>query len=340
VAAAPWRQRLVKEWSAPRPTLLCRLLWPLSWVYGVLAAAHAALYRTGILPRQRAPVPLIVIGNLVVGGAGKTPAVIATVEILRGQGRTPGVVSRGHGAHARGPVLVTGAAQASDVGDEPLMIRLRTGAPLAIGRDRIAAIRLLCDAHPEVDVIVADDGLQHHRLLPDLAVIVIDDRGHGNGLLLPAGPLRQWPPERLRGNCLVLYSAGIASTSLPGHLGHRRLAGAVALADWWHRVPARPELLTALRGRDLVAAAGLARPERFFSMLRDEGLTFGVLPLDDHFDFSTLPWPVGTADAVVSEKDAVKLDPGRIGATRVWVVPLDFVPEAGFGAALARLLPD
>jgi tetraacyldisaccharide 4'-kinase len=340
VAAAPWRQRLVEQWSVPHPTGLCRLLWPLALVYGALAAAHVALYRIGLLPRLRAPVPLIVVGNLVVGGAGKTPAVIATVEFLRGQGWTPGVISRGHGAHARGPVLVTGAAQAHDVGDEPLMIRLRTGAPLAIGRDRIAAIRLLCDAHPEVDVIVADDGLQHHRLSPDVAVIVIDDRGHGNGLLLPAGPLRQRPPNRLSGNSLVLYSAGIASTPLPGHLGHRRLAGAVALADWWHRVPARPELLTALRGRDLVAAAGLARPARFFSMLDDAGLGFRALPLADHFDFCTLPWPVGTADVVVSEKDAVKLDPARLGATRVWVVPLDFVPEAGFGAALARLLPD
>jgi tetraacyldisaccharide 4'-kinase len=264
--------------------------------------------------------------------------VIAIVEVLCSQGRKPGVISRGHGRSASATMLVTASDDSSTVGDEPLLIALRTHAPVAVGSDRAAAATLLSNAHPEVDILVADDGLQHHRLRHDLAVIVIDDRGHGNGLLLPAGPLRQTPPPNLPPAWVVLYSAGVASTALPGFLGRRRLAGAVELANWWQGATARTDALAALRGRPLLAAAGLARPERFFEMLGAAGLDIRPLALPDHFSFDTLPWPAATTDIVVSEKDAVKLRPDRMGSTRVWVVPLDFVPEAGFGAELARRL--
>jgi tetraacyldisaccharide 4'-kinase len=338
-AAAPrWQQRLMAMWVQPTPTWSAWLLWPLSQIYRVLAAIQRWLYEAGLLRRRQARVPVIVVGNFIVGGAGKTPAVIAIVEALRSQGRTPGVISRGHGRKAGPAMLVTADYDSSTAGDEPLLIALRTHAPVAVGSDRAAAATLLCDAHPEVDILVADDGLQHHRLRHDLAVIVIDDRGHGNGLLLPAGPLRQMPPPTLPATWIVLYSAAVASTALPGYLGRRRLAGAVELADWWQGVAARPDALAALRGQALLAAAGLARPERFFEMLRAAGLEIRALPLTDHFSFTTLPWPASTTDVVVSEKDAVKLRPERMGSTRVWVVPLDFVPEAGFGAELARRL--
>jgi tetraacyldisaccharide 4'-kinase len=325
-------------WVRPAPNGLAWLLWPLSQIYRALAATQRSLYEAGLLRRRQARVPLIVVGNFIVGGAGKTPTVIAIVAALRSQGWTPGVISRGHGRKARAAMLVSAANDASAVGDEPLLICLRTHAPVAVGSDRAAAATLLCDAHPEVDILVADDGLQHHRLRHDLAVIVIDDRGHGNGLLLPAGPLRQMPPSTLPAAWIVLYSAGVASTALPGYLGRRRLAGAVELANWWQGAPARPDGLAALRGRPLLAAAGLARPERFFEMLGAAGLVFQPLALPDHFGFDPLPWPAATTDVVVSEKDAVKLRPERMGSTRVWVVPLDFVPEAGFGAELARRL--
>jgi tetraacyldisaccharide 4'-kinase len=338
-AAAPrWQQRLMAMWVLPAPTWSAWLLWPLSQVYRMLAASHRSLYESGLLRRQQVSVPVIVVGNFIVGGAGKTPAVIAIVEALRGQGRTPGVISRGHGRKAGPAMLVTAADDSSTVGDEPLLIALRTHAPVAVGSDRAAAARMLCDAHPEVDILVADDGLQHHRLRHDLAVIVIDDRGHGNGLLLPAGPLRQTPPSTLPAAWIVLYSAGVASTAMPGYLGRRRLAGAVELTNWWQGVAARPDALAALRGRALLAAAGLARPGRFFEMLRAAGLEIQALPLTDHFSFDPLPWPETTTEVVVSEKDAVKLRPDRLCSTRVWVVPLDFVPEAGFGAELARRL--
>lgn len=331
----PW---LMAQWAKPTPSLGARLLQPLSWVYQLLAWAHAAPYRMGWRTVQRAPVPLLVVGNLIAGGAGKTPAVIAIVQRLRHQGWTPGVVSRGHGRTGSGILAVTDQSAAADAGDEPLLIRLRTSAPVVVGADRAAAARALCAAHPSVDILVADDGLQHHRLHHDMAVLVFDERGAGNGLCLPAGPLRQPMPVQPPVHSLVLYNALAASTALPGFTGHRRLAGLLPLADWrlGRPVPADGGW-AALQGRTVVAAAGLARPERFFAMLQAQGLHTTALPLADHHSFARLPWPADTADVVVTEKDAVKLEPGRMGQTRVWVARLDFEPEPAFADALRTL---
>ncbi|MET0519721.1 MAG: tetraacyldisaccharide 4'-kinase, partial [Burkholderiaceae bacterium] len=157
------------------------------------------------------------------------------------------------------------------------------------------------------------------------------------------GPLRQPAAATTGPDELLLYNAARASTALPGYLARRELAGAVPLADWWQGRPASLDALLALRDRPLLATAGTARPQRFFDMLAALGLRFEPLPLDDHHDFATLPWPEGTADVVLTEKDAIKLQPGRCGATRVWVVALDFQPEQAFEQALlerlARLLP-
>jgi len=287
-------------------------------------------------------VPVLVVGNLVAGGAGKTPAVIALVGLLRRQGWTPGVVSRGHGRQGGAVRAVTRGSRAAEVGDEPLLIRLRTGAPVVVGADRAAAARTLCAAHPAVDILVADDGLQHHRLKRDMALLVFDERGAGNGLRLPAGPLRQALPSRVPADSLVLYSAGRPSTALPGLTGVRRLTAVLPLDAWWQGQTADTAAeadagWSALRGRRLLAAAGLARPEPFFLMLEARGLQIDRLPLADHHRFSPLPWPAGTSDVIVTEKDAVKLPPGSVGTTRVWVAGLDFQPEPAFDAALRRL---
>ena len=334
---------LTALWARPAPGVAARLLQPLSWLYGALAAGHRALYKLGLRQVRHAPRPLLVVGNLVAGGAGKTPAVMAVVDLLRQQGWTPGVVSRGHGRAGAGVLQVDRQQAASAVGDEPLLIHLRTGAPVVVGADRAAAARALCAAHPAVDILVADDGLQHHRLHHDMALLVFDERGAGNGLLLPAGPLREPLPRQLRPHQRVLYNAMRASTALPGCTGTRRLAGVQPLADWWAGQPLPadggwPALQRAAATHPpLLAAAGLARPEPFFAMLEARGLQIRRLPLADHHPLRPQPWPADTALLVLTEKDAVKLTPAAAGSTQVWVARLDFLPESAFADALRSL---
>lgn len=326
------------QWTGPGIRWGARLLQPLSWLYAGLAGAHRLLYTRGLRATGRAPVPVLVVGNLVAGGAGKTPTVMALVDLLRHQGWTPGVVSRGHGRQGDAVQAVTRNSPATAVGDEPLLIHLRTGAPVVVGRDRVAAAQALCRAHPGVDILLADDGLQHHRLQRDAAVWVFDDRGAGNGLRLPAGPLREALPSTLPPHTLVLYNAARPTTPLPGLVGHRQLTGVLPLDAWWRGERAAADGgWPALQGRPLLAAAGLARPEAFFVMLEARGLQITRLPLPDHAHLDPLPWPAGTADVVVTEKDAVKLAPNRAAGSRVWVATLDFQPEPAFADALRAL---
>jgi tetraacyldisaccharide 4'-kinase len=315
-----------------------RLLQPLAALYAGLAAfdrQRQQRHRPATLGR-----PVIVVGNMVVGGAGKTPTVIALIEWLRQQGWQPGVVSRGYGRGDDGSLAeVDERSTAPQAGDEPLLIHRRTRVPLMVGRDRVAAAQALLARHPEIDVLLSDDGLQHHRLPRDLEVVVFDGRGAGNGLMLPAGPLRQPLPHTVPPPMLVLYNAAQPSTPLPGFVAHRRLAGALPLADWWRGDVGARQPLSSLQGRPLLASAGMGDPERFFGMLEQAGLKIERLPLPDHASFDPLPWPPGTTDVLVTEKDAVKLHPERLGTTRAWVVALDFALPADFTEALRQRLP-
>jgi tetraacyldisaccharide 4'-kinase len=226
---------------------------------------------------------------------------------------------------------------AAEVGDEPLLIHQRTGVPVWVGRRRALAAAALCAAHPEVDVLVSDDGLQHAALARDLDIIVFDERGIGNGLRLPAGPLRQALPAQVPARTLVLYNAAAPTTPLPGALMARQLGQAVPLADWRsaNRAAAVPLAKLQRQGQPpLLAAAGVASPERFFGMLEAAGLVITRLPLPDHHAYDTIPWPAGTRDVLTTEKDATKLQPGRLGDTRIWVVGLDFTLPVAFTAAL------
>lgn len=333
-----WRDWLMAQWRKPRPSAGARLLQPLSWLYGGLYALREHLYAWGALKTVPSPVPVIVVGNLVAGGAGKTPAVMAVVHWLQSQGRSVGVISRGHGRRDDGLRLVSPGSTPADVGDEPLLIHLRTGVPVAVGRDRAAAVALLHHTHPQLDLIVADDGLQHRRLGRHIEVLLFDDRGVGNGLLLPAGPLRQPLPEHSASKRLVLYSGGRRTTALPGHLGHRRLTGVLPLRDWWTNPHAATQPMATLQGKPLLAAAGLARPEAFFDMLDAAGLSIQRLPMLDHDRLDRLPWLGARGEVIVTEKDAVKLQPDRAGCEHVWVAQLDFTPEPAFFAALASQL--
>ncbi|MBB4841899.1 tetraacyldisaccharide 4'-kinase [Paucibacter oligotrophus] len=336
--------RLQREWYAAPGTLrpwLSGLLRPLSLLYRGLSGLRALLYRCGLKKTATLPVPVIVVGNWIVGGAGKTPTTLALLKQLQALGLRAGVISRGYGRNNDELRLIQADSLACEVGDEPLLIHLRSGVPVAVGRDRVAVAQALLQAHPELQLLISDDGLQHLRLPRDLAVLVFDERGLGNGRLLPAGPLRQAPRSWLAPTELVLYNAARPSTDLPGHLAQRRLGGALRLQDWWQGQAASPQALQELRQRpaqDLLATAGMAHPQRFFQMLSEQGLRFQSLPLPDHYDFAELPWPASTPAVVLTEKDAIKLRPERCGQTEVWVVALDFQPDAAFQEALHERL--
>ncbi len=320
-------------------------LLPVTALYALLSMMRAGLYRHGWRQTYKLSVPVIVVGNLVVGGAGKTPSVIAIVELLRRRGYAPGILSRGYAGNAdnadnAGSILeVQDDTPPSACGDEPKLLHLRTRAPVFVGRDRVAAGRELLRRHTEVNVLVSDDGLQHHRLARDAQVIVFDERGAGNGWLLPSGPLREPLARACPARSVVLYNAPSPTTHWPGSTAQRSLAGVIEIKAWWQGATASAQPLQALRGRRLLAVAGIANPDRFFNMLRELGLDFEPMPLPDHYPFIALPWPDSEVDVVLTEKDAVKIDPRRVGTARVWVAALDFRTSPDFESALMLLLP-
>ncbi|MDP3759894.1 MAG: tetraacyldisaccharide 4'-kinase [Ramlibacter sp.] len=307
-----------------RGVLAC-LLWPLSILLGMLAAGRRLAYRQGWSKTHRIGVPVIVVGNVVAGGAGKTPVVMALVAHLRARGLAPGVISRGYGRSTSDCREVTSGSRAAEVGDEPLLVARSCGVPVFVAPRRIDAANALLAAHPGTRVIVCDDGLQHLGLHRDIEICVFDERGVGNGWLLPAGPLREYWPRPVD---LVLRTG--APEGIDGFDATRRLAPHAMRADG-KRVP-----LEALKGRQLTAIAGVARPEAFFEMLRAEGLHLAkTIALPDHHDFRGDPIASGSAELVCTEKDAVKLWRLRPGA---WAVPLELEVDPEFWSALDRLL--
>lgn len=351
----PFGTSMTRAWLH-RGVLACAL-WPVSALMGALVALRRAGYRSGLLHATRLPVPTLVVGNRIAGGAGKTPTTIALLQHLQQLGWHPGVLSRGYGATERPdqPLLLDASSEnqldARHTGDEPLLIWRRTRAPAMIGPDRAACGEALLKAHPEIDILLCDDGLQHLRLKRDIEVIVFDERGAGNGWLLPAGPLREpWNAPTTPGLVaapIVLYNAAQASTPLPGHLLQRRLAWPKPLQAWWSGDRDALPLLPNEQGTPVWALAGIAQPQRFFDALGLLGFQVQSLPLADHANFSTLPWSADVRDLIVTEKDAVKLQPERLAVerplTRVWVAGLDFHPAPSFwqelDAALAACRP-
>jgi len=320
-AGSPSASRLQRAWLRRGP-LAC-LLWPLSLLYAALFAVRGWLYRLGWLRTERVPVPVIVVGNVIAGGAGKTPVVMAVVQHLQARGLTVGVVSRGYGRRTDDCREVLGDSDPQDVGDEPALIHHATKAPVFVARKRIDAARALLASHPATQVVVSDDGLQHLALGRDIEICVFDDRGIGNGWRLPAGPLREaWPRP-----CDLVLHSGARPAFAGGYTATRALAYD-ALTGGGQRVP-----LATLAGRPLVALAAIARPEAFFDMLRARGLMLAeTIALPDHFDFGSWQRPAATGRTIVcTEKDAVKV---WRKAPDALAVPLHFAPSPEFFTAL------
>jgi tetraacyldisaccharide 4'-kinase len=324
-------RRLQAVWWRSPPTALAWLLWPLSQLYALLRVLHQMPWRMGWKRAEAATVPVLVIGNIVVGGTGKTPTVIALVEGLRQRGWNPGIVSRGYklAQHARahaGPVTATSSA--FDVGDEPLLMHRRTGAPIWIDRDRPAAVRALSRHHPNIDVVLSDDGRQHLRLHRDAELMIFDERGAGNRFLLPAGPLREPLPRTLDKHTLVLYNATEPSTPLPGPVAQRALGAIRPWTDWWRGTPGPIQTLDVWRRQRWRAVAGIGHPDRFFSMLESAGLEIVRCPLPDHAPMWPRPWPDDGLPVLMTEKDAVKIQPDCTDLASLHVATLDFeIPE-------------
>ena len=279
------------------PRLAAALLFPLSLVFGLIAATRRGLYRLGVLRQQSVGVPVIVVGNISVGGVGKTPLVVHLVERAPALGLTPGVVSRGYGGSpGKLPLLLTPDTSPAQSGDEPRMIAERTGAAVCVHPDRVAAARRLVEQG--VDCIIADDGLQHYRMARSAEIAVIDvSRGNGNGLLMPAGPLRE-RPRRLNTVDLLVARGGAWPDALRMHVRGEsvfpvRGGQAQPLADW--------------ATRSVHAVAGIGNPERFFEGLRLAGLQVTPHAFPDHYGFAAADFGFDDGRPIImTEKDAVK----------------------------------
>lgn len=316
-----------------RGPLAC-LLWPVAQVHAVLVKVRQALYRRGTLRSRRFNVPVIVVGNVVAGGAGKTPLVIELVRHLQAQGLCVGVVSRGYGRAGGQSLEVRPDTAVNASGDEPALIQRATSAPVFVANRRIDALSDLLAAYPKISAVVCDDGLQHYALQRDIEIVVFDDRGAGNGWLLPAGPLREPWPERLSdGIDLVLHTGQKAA--FEGYISRRQLAEYAVAADGSRMA------LEALKHQPMVALAGIANPPAFFDMLTARGLTLEkTLAFPDHHDFKANDLNGLSGRTVLcTEKDAVKLFalPTPTGM-QLLAVPLEFSPEPAFFDALDALL--
>lgn len=277
-----------------RTSALSAALWPLSLLFRGGVAVRRGLYRHGVLAATRLPVPVVVVGNLIVGGAGKTPLTAWLAAALARRGRRPGIVSRGYGGTEEGPAAVPRGGDWRRYGDEPVLLAEAVAAPVWIGRRRADAARALLDAHPDVDIVLCDDGLQHYALARDVEVAVVDARGHGNGFMLPAGPLRE--PAAREVDAIVGHGAPGAYTMRLEPAGLHHVGGDEAGVE-----------LDALRGRRLHAVAGIGHPQRFFDTLAAMGLAFTPHPFPDHHAYTPADLAFADCDVVLmTEKDAVK----------------------------------
>ncbi len=311
-------QRLAQLWY--RPARLAWLVLPLALVYRAVMALRAALYRIGVLGRTRLRVPVVIVGNITAGGTGKTPLVRWIVERLEASGRRPGVVSRSYAAESTAPARVRAGDDPGVRGDEAVLHASTLAAPVWSGPDRLATARALLEAHPEVDTLVCDDGLQHYALARDVEIAVVDAaRGFGNRLPLPAGPLRE-PVSRLASvDAIVLNGAGRID-GLPANVP----AFALALRGGRFRNLVdrnRVESAAFFRSLRLAAVAGIGNPERFFADLRALGLAFEAHAFADHHRYRAQELRLAHAEAILmTEKDAIKC--AAFADARMWALPV------------------
>ena len=326
-------ERLIADWYHPRLTALTAMLWPASLVFRAAVAVRRSLYRSHVLRTSAVRLPVVVVGSIVVGGSGKTPLVRSLARSLADAGCHPGLVARGYGGSNVAPSCVRPGDDVSVVGDESLLLAA-DGFPVWIGRDRVAAARALVAAHPECDVVLADDGLQHYALRRDFEIAVIDDaRGLGNGCLLPAGPLREPAARLTRVDSIVRLVAEDGASASEGQsvmryepLPWRNLA----------RPDSPPDPL-AWRSGEVHAVAGIGDPARFFALLQRLGFDAVCHAFPDHHRYrgEELEFP-GASAILMTEKDAVKCT--AFADARFWYLPIRARIDPALVARVARTI--
>lgn len=315
--------------------LIASFLWPASLVYGLLVWIRKQLYRIGVFQSQRLPVPVIVVGNVFVGGVGKTPLVMALVKRLTDQGLHVGVLSRGYGRADEQACSVTPQSLAQEVGDEPLLIARACQVPVFVGKDRFQAGLELLAENPHIQVIVCDDGLQHLGLAHDVALCVFDERGLGNAWVLPAGPLREpWPLDAVgNSRCITVSTASQASPNLKTDFWVPRALDALA-----KQADGTTQALSSFQGKKVQALAGIAKPQVFFDMLSAAGVSPSTTrALADHDDMRSVKIDPAMGAVMCTEKDAVKLwnyQPSAWAVSLVTEIPPDLLE-----AIMARIGP-
>ena len=299
------------------------LLVILSWIYAGVTALRRKAYACSLLKQTPLPVPVIVVGNLIVGGAGKTPLTRALAQQLLAAGWHPGIISRGYGRAVPGVRAVKRGDSPSHVGDEPLLYA-EDGFPVYVGERRVAAAQALLAANPAVDILIADDGLQHYALARDVEIVVFDSRALGNGRLLPAGPLREGPGRLSNPQVRGLVWQGRVpllpeprAAALPSFTMALAPGAVYALNDREHTCA-----LSSFIGQTVSAVAGIGHPERFFQMLRDEGIRVEAHAFPDHHRYTADDMPTSNLPVLMTEKDAVKCHEFSAGHDNWFVVPV------------------
>ena len=325
-------RRLESLWY--RVSIAHVFLLPVAWLFGLSAGFRRALYLAGWIKTRPLPVPVIVVGNITVGGSGKTPLVLWLAKMLAAHGYQPGIVSRGYGGSVKALIEVDAGAMPAQVGDEPVLLFERAGCPVFVCPDRGLAARALLARHPHVNVIIADDGLQHYRLARHIEIAVVDgERGFGNGFRLPAGPLRE-PLSRLASVQAVVVNGKPVARHIPKDAVVMQLMG-----DQLYRLgnKSRQKPLREFARSAVHAVAGIGNPARFFAHLRGLGLRPQEHAFPDHHVFcpEDLDFP-GNGPIVMTEKDAVKC---RSFATdRCWVLAVDAKLPPAFAQHILTLL--
>jgi len=320
---------LVAQWSQLSKWHL--FLLPLSWLFRLCVKTRQFFYQIGLIKSYTLSVPVVVVGNISVGGTGKTPLVIYLVEQFIALGLKPGVISRGYGGAEKIPTIVDRDSESTIVGDEPILIARRTGCPVFVGKDRVATAKALMASYPACDIVISDDGLQHYRLKRNLEISVIDgNAAFGNNALLPAGPLRESLSRLNSVDILVVNGLWQGAFRLEDVSKTQAFNMQLKTDEFYQLQDVNiSAIVDDFIGKTITAVAGIGNPDRFFESLDRLGLIFERQSFPDHYQYQANDFSHIQSDIIImTEKDAVKCQ--AFASDRIWVLPVSASLDENF----------